>query len=479
MKNSIKIFLINPDYLIYPFPPLGLAYLAAYVEKYLPHVEIKILDQLPEEKIIEKIKNEHPDIIGFSSTSSHHWKVAELARKVRSVCNSILVLGGIHITNYPKTFEKSPFDIGVLGEGEITFKKFIESFEKNKGININELKEIRGFVLRDKKKIINTGLGERINNLDDVPPPARHLLNMAYYTLPSFSNRASFDSCGVITTSRGCPYRCNYCSSSKFWGNCIKFFSAERVAYEIELLYKKYGYKIIQIYDDLFSINTTRLKEIIRLLREKGVLGKVEFIGFGRGNCINEEIVLLLKELNVKRLSFGVETGSKKMLNYLKDRITLEDDIRAIGLCRKHGIIPDGAFMIGIPYETREDMEETYQFIKKYLPNDFFIGMMWPFPNTPIWDYAIKHRMVDEGMYETKGRRFLEFDENKLLTLDATKEDLKEYFYKINLLDNKKIGMGTILRKLCTFRIRHVLKMMNVIFIKKLYNLGVRKVKQG
>src|SRR3989344_457121 len=424
----MKIFLINSDYLIYPFPPLGLSYLAAYVEKYLPEVDIEILDQVPEKKILKRIEKEHPDIIGFSSTSSHHWKVAKMARKVRKICNSILVLGGIHITNYPKTFDNSPFDAGVLGEGEITFKILIENIIKNRGINIKELKVIRGFVLKDGKKIINTGLGERIQNLDDVPLPARHLLNMDYYTLPSFSNRTNFDSCGVIITSRGCPYRCNYCSSSKFWGHAIKFFSAKKVAAEIELLYRKYGYRQIQIYDDLFSANKPRLKEIIRLLEEKGILGKIEFFVLGRGNCIDEESAQLLKKLNVTSIAFGVETGSKKMLKYLKDSITLEDDINALNLCRKYGLSPNGSFMIGMPHETREDMEATYQFIKKYLPNAFFIGMMWPFPNTPIWDYALENKMIEEDMYEKEGRRFLEFDENKSLTLHASKEDLKEYF---------------------------------------------------
>lgn len=236
----MKVFLVNSDYLIYPYPPLGLAYVARYIEKYMPSVDIEILDQISEKEILEKIEKENPDVVGFSSTSSHYWKVVKFAKKVRSMCDSILVLGGIHVTNCPKTLENSPFNIGVIGEGEITFKKLLENIEKNNGIKTSELKKIQGLVFREKNKLLNTGLSERIKNLDDVPPPAIHLLKMNYYALPSFSNRATFDSTGVIITSRGCPYDCTFCSSSKFWGHSIKFFSAKRVAYEIELLYNKY-----------------------------------------------------------------------------------------------------------------------------------------------------------------------------------------------------------------------------------------------
>ena len=127
----------------------------------------------------------------------------------------------------------------------------------------NELKKINGFAFEYNGKFYNTGNGERIENLDNIPLPARDLLKMDYYSFPSFSNKYTFETTGLMFTSRGCPYNCCFCSSTKFWGRCVKFFSAERVAEEMELLYKKYNYKTIQIYDDLFSINKERLRKII------------------------------------------------------------------------------------------------------------------------------------------------------------------------------------------------------------------------
>ena len=488
----MKVFLINPDYILYPFPPLGMVYVAGYIKKYLPKVDIKILDQIPKEKIIETITRERPDVIGFSSTSPHHWKVKELAIGIREAySDGIFVLGGIHVTNCPTTIKNSPFDVGVLGEGEITFKKLLENIEKNNKINFDELKKMKGFSFEYKGKFYNLGNGERVENLDEVPIPPREMLNMKYYSFPSFSNKETFDPTGLMFTSRGCPYSCSFCSSVKFWGRCVKFFSAGRVVDEVEMLYKRYNYRIIQIYDDLFLMNKPRLKGIIDLLEKRGLLGKVKFKCFGRGNLFDEEIAILAKKLNVIEIAFGIETGSKKMLKYLKDNITLEEDINAIRLCRKYRICPLGAFMIGMPHETEKDLKDTYEFIREYISDRFVIAMMTPLPNTPIWDYAIKNNLIKEDLYEKEDRKFLDFDENYSLSLDVSPEILKEYWNKILslgpsdvfgwrkvvLIVGKDNNFG--LKKLSTLRFRHILLFANPLFLKKVYNLGIKGVKQG
>jgi len=487
----MKVILINPDYLLYPFPPLGLAYLVSYLRKYSSNVDIILLDQISEKDMLKRIRLEKPDIVGFSSTSPHHWKVKKIALKVKKICSSLLILGGIHVTNYPKTIENSPFDIGVLGEGEITFKKLIDNIEINGRLNLKELKKISGLVLKENGKIFNTGKGERVENLDDVPIPARDLLDMKYYSSPSFSDKDTFESTGLMFTSRGCPYNCSFCSSTRFWGNSVKFFSAERVANEIEILYNKYHYRIIQIYDDLFSINKLRLKEIISILDKKGILGKIKFKVFGRGNCFDEEIVILLKELGVIEVGFGIETGSEKILNMIKDKITLQDDIDAINLCRKHGIQPLGAFMFGMPYETEEDLKKTWDFISKYISDRFVIAQMSAFPGTPIWDYAIKNKLIKEDIFEKEERRFLEFNEEDSLSLELPKGVLTEYWEKF-----LKLGPGDVfgwrkiieifgpsnkfgIKKISTLKLNHLSILFNLLFLKKVYSILIKKEKQG
>lgn len=492
MKIKMRVFLVNPDYLLYPFPPLGMVYVAGYIKKYLPKIDIRILDQIPREEIIKKIIEERPEIIGFSSTSPHHWKVKRLAAEIKkSYPRGIFVLGGIHVTNCPSTIRNSPFDVGVLGEGEISFKRLLENVEENKKINFNELRKINGFAFEHGGKFYNTSNGERLENLDDTPIPPREMLNMKYYSFPSFSNKETFEPTGLMFTSRGCPYSCSFCSSVKFWGRCVKFFSAERVVDEMEKLHKDYNYRVIQIYDDLFLMNKPRLKQIIELLKKRKLLGKIRFKCFGRGNCFDEEIAMMAKELNIIEVGFGIETGSEKMLKYLKDNITLQNDINAIRLCRKYGIQPLGAFMIGMPHETEEDLKDTYEFIKNNISDRFVIAMMTPLPNTPVWDYAIKNNLIKENLYEEEDRRFLDFDENYSLSLDVRPEILKEYWNKILSLNpsdvfgwrkfimvaGKENNFG--LKKLSTLRFRHVLSFTSPLFLKKVYNLTIKREKQG
>jgi len=396
--------------MLYSNPPLGLAYLAAYLRKNCDFVNVTILDQIDEKEILKQLKKINPDLIGLNAVSLNFLKVKGIAEKIKRQNNGLLILGGIHLTNSPSSFDNSPFDLGIIGEGEKTFSLFLRDFDEHKKINIKSLKKIKGLLLRDNNKVINTGFPDLIENLDDIPIPARDLLKMEYYTLPSLSGNP--EHIGIMLTSRGCPYNCKFCSSTTFWKRKIRFFSAQRVADEIEILHKKYGYNWIEIYDDLFTSNKQRLKEIIQFLREKKILGKVNFTVMGRANCFDEELAVLLKELNVKNIYFGIESGSPRIVEYLKDKITLDDDIRAIEISRKYGLNPGGLFMIGVPGEKEEDMEATYQFILKYLPDNYSLGQMSAFPNTPIWDCTVKKNLIKKDMYENKTRGFLEFDEN-------------------------------------------------------------------
>jgi radical SAM superfamily enzyme YgiQ (UPF0313 family) len=319
----MKVYLINPDYMLYRNPPLGLAYLASYIRKKAPHIKIKIMDQISYRKILKKVEKDKPEIIGISAVSENWFKVKNMGREIKNkLKDSKLVIGGVHVTTQPSCFKDSPFDYGVLGEGEIPFLELIKVIELKKEDKKN-LKKIKGVIFRDNGKIINNGLPEQIQNLDDIPLPALDLLNMKYYTLPSFS--AGSKRMFIMFTSRGCPYDCKFCSSSCFWGRKIRFFSAERVVNEIENLHKKYKFGKIEIGDDIFVINEQRLGKIIEGLRKKGLLGKIEFGCGGRANLFNDSVVKKLKELGVNMIAFGFESGSKRTLKWLKgDTVTVE-----------------------------------------------------------------------------------------------------------------------------------------------------------
>lgn len=468
--DKIKIVLINPDYMLYADPPLGLAYLASYVKKYGKGIEIIILDQLSQKQIIKRIKKIKPDVIGLAAVSLNFYDVKTYAEKVKQAYNdAIFVLGGVHVTTSPESFEKTIFDIAILGEAEKTLLTLLQSLQKNNNeLNVKELKKIKGFVLRDGKKIVNTGLPELIQDLDEIPIPARGMLNMKYYKIPSFtSEETNAEPVASILTSRGCPYRCVFCSTAKFWTNRIRFFSAQRVVDEIEILYKKYGFKKIDVYDDLFAINKQRLRDIISLMRERKLLGKIDFIIMGRTDIFDEELAKLLKELGTTHITFGFETGSQKTLDYLKcGRIKIQDNIRSVELCKKYKIKVIGFFMAGNPYETEEDLKQTYEFIRDYC-RDGNVFQTIAYPGTEVWQYAVKEKIIDSDHYDKKQKTFAGFDTRYLLSKDISPEKFMEWVRKMEGIYLEHRGS----RFLTNIRPKHVKFLFSLIFLRKAWNL--------
>lgn len=475
----MNLLLINPDYMRYSAPPLGLIALAAYIRRQCPFLNLKLIDQIPENEIIDQIKKFSPKAIGISAVSENYYFVKMLGRKIKkNFPETILILGGIHITTSPHSFKESPFDIAIRGEGEIAFAKLLKSIEKNNGINKNDINEITGIMFRDKNKIIDLGLAEFIENLDELPLPARDLLNNQYYSLPTISAKDDFDPTGSIITSRGCPHNCRFCSSYALWGRRIRFFSAERVVEEIEVLHNKYNYRKIAFVDDVFTINKPRLRKIISILKTKPFFGKIKFSVLGRADSFDEETAKLLKELNVFLVTFGIETGSQKTLTYLKRGIIkVEDGINAVNIAKKYGIMGGGFFMIGSPYETKEDMEETYKFIKNHCKDNFAIHQTVPLPGTEVWDYAIKNQIISEDFYDYPQKDFTDINSDLLLSKEISKEDFEKMFYKIKSIYIKK-NRGELLVKIKHLRLRHILSSLNLAFIKKALNLQPRIIKK-
>ncbi len=463
----MKFFLINPDYMLYGDPPLGLASLAAYLKRECKNLDIRILDQLSEKEMIRRLIKNKPEVIGLSAVSQNYWKTVKIAKKIKRVLpKSLLLIGGVHITTSPKSFAKSPFDLAVRGEGEVPATKLFKMLIEEGKLNVPKLSKIPGFIIRTKKKVIDTGLSEQVKDLDKIPLPARELLNMPFYKLPRFSIGEKLDANGAIVTSRGCPYSCKFCSSSSFWGRRIRFFSAKRVVDEIKLLYKKYNYQSICIYDDLFSINKERLKEIVRLMGKEGLLGKLNFDALGRANCFDNETAMLLKKMGVSSVTFGFESGSQKVLDYLKgNNVTVEQGSKAVKTAKKHGLEPGGFFMVGAPTEAVEDIKKTYDFIKENKLDSAIVFQVTAFPGTACWEHALKNNVLKEDFYDTKQKDFVDINPDLLLSQDISKKEFVREYHRVKGLVKTK--NPHIISKLNKIRPRHIISMLSIPFLRK------------
>lgn len=422
---------------LYPFktdqPPISFAYIATYIRKYGEYTNVNIIESTFEHAL-ENIKKEKPDVIGFSAHSIFYPLIIKLAKEIRhvkSLKDSIIILGGPHISSLPKSFDPI-FDIGVVGEGEQTMLELMNLLNDKGKIVKGDLKKIKGLVYFHNGEFIQTPFREMIQPLDKIPMLDWSMIDKSYFKKNQiFTSKPTV--VASIITSRGCPYLCLFCNACVLWGRKVRFHSAKRVADEIELLHQKYNATFIHVLDDLFTINKNRLKELINELRQRELLGKLEFICMGRTNTVDEELMSLLKQLNVTKLNFGFESGSNRMIQYLKGQsVSIKTHKKAVKLCKKYGIKPRGSFIFGSPTETLEDMKKTLKFmdfLKKNGAEIIWSQVMTPFPGTPIWETAKSRGKVSDDM-DWEKLSFFNPDEPLLLDKDVDINEFRKIFGK-------------------------------------------------
>jgi radical SAM superfamily enzyme YgiQ (UPF0313 family) len=358
--------------------PLGLGFLAAYLlEK---DVNVKLLDEqwgfLARERLQEIINRFQPAIVGFTCLTPVIYRTLELAAMVKEISNDIkTVTGNVHPTILPEESLKDPnIDIVVRGEGEITLHDCLEHVAGKK-----KLEDIPGISFRKNAEIIHNPDRPFEENLDVFPRFAYELL---YESIPARDVPAT------ILTSRGCPYQCIFCSSRSISGFRYRMNSAERVVADVEYLIERFGFDGFWVADDNFVADRKRVEEICRAFIRKGF--KLNWSCQTRGDAVDEEILKLMRQAGCNTISFGLETGSQRLLDLIKKSEKLEDNARAVKLAHEAGLVTRGAFILGLPTETREESLETIRFARS-LPLDVAkFALATPYPGTELYKIAIE-----------------------------------------------------------------------------------------
>lgn len=406
--TGVKICLANPVKLSKDQPPLSLAYLAAYLKKYGRYnYEIKIADENAGENILKVIKKFKPNIVGVTATTFQILRAREIASYTKKVDKSILtVIGGVHVTALPElTLRTTDFDIGVIREGEETFRELVDMYISKKGVLcLEDLRTIKGIAYKwDGSFFINE---ERafIENLDNIPLPAHDLLDMDFYLKPRIVIKGlPPQPAATILSSRGCPYKCIYCGSPSMYKGKVRFHSPERMISEVERLVHECNVKSFYFVDDIFMLNKKRIRRFCELLIKRGLSKSIRWSCQGRANLVTEkdlELYMLMRKAGCIQLEFGFESGSEHVLGFLKNHsVTINQNQVAINIIKKVGMRINGYFMIGTASETEEEMLETQDFIYKNLNklDSFQIGYTTPYPATKLWDlYGMDNNAIEK-----------------------------------------------------------------------------------
>ncbi len=377
-------------------PPLGLAYIAAILER--DGHRVKILDtptlKMDLDTWVQNIKSWSPDIIGFSILTPTAPKAYVAARKIKEeIDDIILVAGGQHPTYMWSETLDNGFDIIVRGEGEITARELIKTIDKH-GMDPAELRRVAGIVFRDKHgKIVATRERPLIYNLDVLPWPARHLLPMDKYTLFGKKIRVAH-----IMASRGCPYGCIYCTTSYYWGRRIRYRSPRNVAEEIEFLVDKYRVEHVVFTDDELTANRRFVYGLIEEMKKRGL--DIGFACGARVNHMDKDFMKFLYNNGCVALYFGVESGTQRILDKIGKMISLDQVRKVFRWKREIGGFATASFILGFPWETIDDMKKTVELAIDIDPDYAQFTVLTPYPGTPLFDYAMRYGLIEDWNWE-------------------------------------------------------------------------------
>ena len=425
--------------------PIGLISLSTYLKKHTA-IEIKLIDfNIVLNKMesfeyssfsalfddflsAEEWINYTPGIIGISTLfTPSYYNMIDIAHVARNIFPNALIIagGGVPTNMYNEIFRDSTcFDALCYGEGEKPLLGLVEAIDKNEYLRTH-LSWITKGQIENKQSFQH----DFIENLDEIPFYDYAILNTDEYGLnPTISSYASFDKKYIfhIATSRGCPHHCCFCSSHTIHGRKMRYHSVSRVREDLTCLRDQYGAKMIGFQDDHFMADKQRAFEIINIAKE---LEMPVFFQSGLAlYALDRKMLETIKSAGLNQLVLAVESGSNRVIKEIMHKpINLSIIKRVISDCRQLGIDTDANILIGLPGETKQDIEDTRAFLKTLDATWFRIYVATPLVGSEMFDICIKNNYLC-GSYIG-----CDFKRAVIETEDFTSEYIQKKAYSLNL----------------------------------------------
>ena len=388
---------VDITFLGHRFPPLGLLYVATMVKQETDHV-VELFDyELGHSKhtdILPTLRHFQPDLIALTTYTYTLYDAYEVCKVIHQHNRDLpIVIGGPHVEAYPyETFEQPWVDLLVKGEGEYTFLEVLEAYEGRR-----KRADIKGIYYRDPNSgdVVFTGDRPTISDLDSLPTPDRTLLkDIDYHSVLNPGVKEA-----TLISSRGCPYKCNFCSMRE---QRYRYRSAKSLADEVEAC-KAMGYNTVQFVDDTFNLFDKKVMEFCQELIDRKL--EINWVFRGRVDHMNPQLAAKLAESGCTRVYFGVESGNAEVLASTLKGVTLEQVRYAVQCAKDAGIEVLTYFMIGFPDETPQQMEETVDFAIALQPHYVQVTITIPLPGTPLYDDALATGAIPGDYFAEYTRR--------------------------------------------------------------------------
>lgn len=370
-----------------PQPSIGIAYIAAMLQR--NGFAVKVVDAYVNSHalrdIIDITKEYGPDVVGISVLTPSAEVVYEISRKLRiNFPNIKIVMGNMHASLFSdEILDKDYADIVVHREGELTMLELLQVLKDN-----GKIENVNGISFKKNGAIINNPMRPHIDNLDMLSFPAWDLFPIdKYSTDPRTEVKSGVVEMQILAT-RGCPNQCTFCSSrmERSLGSKYRMRNPKSVVDEMVYMYEKYGSEVFSFMDLAFPLVRKHALELCNEIINRGLDKKIRWVTECRVKPLDDELLALMKKAGCVRLCFGIESGNNKILELLKKNFTAEDVKKAVKMAYKAGFEVDGMFMIGLPGETVETINETIDFAVELGVRYAIFNIFVPYPGCELYD---------------------------------------------------------------------------------------------
>ncbi len=363
-----------------PYPPLGILYISAYLKQHDIKTEIFDSTFSDRDTFKKNLLTTSPDVIAFYVNLMTKLNILQLVKWIRKneeLQHCKIIFGGPDVTYNMTEYLNSGADFIVAGEGEETMLQLLSELNKP----ASDFTAVNGIAFINKEnKLVQTPERTKIKDIDTLPLPDRQSINLQKYldTWNNFHGESTIS----VSTQRGCPYSCKWCSRAVY-GQSYRRRSAKKVAEELEMLLSNYDNKTFWFVDDVFTISHKWLAEFNDEITKRNL--KIKYECISRADRMNEEVIKLLKSSGCFRIWIGSESGSQKIIDAMDRRVDVMQVRQMIKLTKKYGIEAGTFIMLGYPGETKADIEETIFHLKDSLPDHFTITVAYPIKGTPLF----------------------------------------------------------------------------------------------